>query len=237
MKPKSLVDFASSYSYSDKNSTVPILCKGLSNVDFEKNVIDSIVNFSGWQKNSEYILLNEFFKSRGNLENLSYFLDNISKLKNYQHGRGSELIYNYCKNVNKSRLSSDYESVFLKGLWKSHYGGRVAYKYAKYVIRNRLPVEFEKDCNDLDYLNFIESKGHDIGEVLIHSSTLSFYYYRKFCYLPEVVHNFMIAMQLSGDRYASLYFKQRSKDDKIIKNRLRMIDSSKTIAEVIRDLK
>lgn len=236
MKPKSLIEFASSYKY-DKSATAPPNHNGLSNVDFEKEVIDSIMGFTGWQKNSAYCLLNDYFKNRGSLENLSYFLDNISKLKNYHHGRGAELIYNYCKNVGRCRLSSEYESKFLKDLWKSHYGGRVAYKYAKYVIRNRLPVEFEKDCNDLDYLNFIESKGHDLSEVLIHSSNLSFYYYRKFCYLPEVVHNFMIAMQLSGDPYATNYFKQRSKDDKIIKNRLRMIDSTKTVAEVMRDLK
>ena len=203
----------------------------------EEAVIDRIIGWSDWKPCSEYELLSAFFKKGGKLTNTAYFYSNIEKIKLHNHYRGCDLVYAYAKNVIKGRLPSEAEGKFLKDLWSNHYAARSAYKYAKYVIRNRLPVEYEKDCKDLDYLGFLETKGHNIDEILINSSTLSFYYYRKYCYLPEVVHNFMIAMQLSGDYYANLYFKQRNKDDKLIKSRLKMIDGSKTVAEVIRGLK
>lgn len=203
----------------------------------EEAVLDRIIGWSDWKPCPEYELLSAFFKKGGKLTNTAYFYSNIEKIKLTNHYRGCDLVYAYAKNVIKGRLPSEAEGKFLKDLWSNHYAARSAYKYAKYVIRNRLPVEYEKDCKDLDYLGFLETKGHNIDEILINSSTLSFYYYRKYCYLPEVVHNFMIAMQLSGDYYANLYFKQRNKDDKLIKSRLKMIDGSKTVAEVIRGLK
>lgn len=204
---------------------------------FESAVIEKIMAWSDWKSCPEYELLGAFFKKGGKLEDTAKFYSNVDKIKAHNHYRGCDLVYAYAKNVLKGRLPSEVEGKFLKDLWGNHYGCRSIYKYSKYVIRNRLPVEYEKGCNDLDYLGFVESKGHDISEILINSSTLSFYYYRKFCYLPEVVHNFMIAMQLSGDYYANCYFRQRNKDDKLIKNRLRMMDGSKTIGEVIKGLK
>ena len=204
---------------------------------FEQDLMDKIMGWSDWKPCAEYELLNAYFKKGGKLSNVAYFYSNISKIKEYRHGTGSDLVYAYAKNVIKGRLPSEAEGRFLKDLWKGRYSSRSAYKYAKYVIRNRLPVDYEKDCNDLDYLGFVESKGHDIAEILINSSTMSYYYYRKFCYLPEVVHNFLIAMQLSGDYYANLYFRQRRKDAKLIKNRLRMIDGSKKVEDVIKELK
>lgn len=251
MAKMNLLDFSNTYNVDSRGvkgsywllSNVSKASKNASDAGFtdvsklEEAVIDRIMGWSDWKPCAEYELLGAFFKKGGKLTNTAYFYTNIDKIKHHNHYRGCDLVYAYAKNVIKGRLPSEAENNFLKDLWKNHYASRSAYKYAKYVIRNRLPVEYEKGCGDLDYLGFLETKGHNIDEILINSSTLSFYYYRKYCYLPEVVHNFMIAMQLSGDYYANLYFKQRLKDDKIIKSRLKMMDGSKTVAEVIRGLK
>lgn len=205
--------------------------------DFESAVIDNITGWRDYRTCPEFILLNNYFKKGGKLSDPSLLYNKIDQIKVHNHYRGCDLLYAYAKNVLKGRLPSGAEDKFLLDLWKNHYGSRTAYKYAKYVIRGRLPVQHEKGCNDLDYLSFLEGKGVDISEILINSSTLSFYYYRKFCYLPEVVHNFMIAMQLSGDYYANIYFKQRNKDDRLIRGRLKMIDPSKTVSDVLSGLK
>lgn len=204
---------------------------------FEGLVIDKICGWSDWKSCPESELLAAFFKNRNKLVDTAPFYKNIEKIKLHNHYRGCDIVYSYAKNVLKGRLPSGVEGNFLKEMWKNHYGSRAIYKYAKYVIRNRLPVEYEKDCNALDYLNFIELKGYDISEVLINSTTLSFYYYRNYCYLPEVVHNYMLAMQLSGDHYANIYFKQRKKDDRLLKGRLKMFDPNKTVGEVLQGIK
>lgn len=209
----------------------------LSNSDFELAIMDNIIHWANYDRCHEYPLLNSFFKNGGKLENTQYFLDNIEKFKSQPRTRGCDLVYSYVKNVLKKRLPPELESKFLTGLWGSYHGSRVIYKYAKYVVRNRLPVEYEVGCQDLDYLNFVRTKGHDIAEILITNSTLCYCYYKKFYCLPDMAHNYMMAMQMSDDYMASLYFKHRAKDDKIIKSRLSMLDKTKTIEEILRDFK
>jgi hypothetical protein len=46
----------------------------------------------------------------------------------------------------------------------------------------------------------------------------------------------MIAMMTTGDNYAASYFKMRKRDDKLIKNRLSVMDKNKTVGEVISSL-
>jgi hypothetical protein len=236
-----LLDFSDSYKVDGRATkgdywNVSSLSRGYTdNVLFESAVIDKIICWTDWKSCPEYELLHGFFKKGGKLEDTAKFYNEIEKLKG--HNRGCDLVYAYAKNVIKGRLPSGVEGKYLKGMWNHYYSSRSLYKYAKYVIRGRLPVEYEAGCNDLDYLGFLESKGIDISEVLINSSELSYHYYRKFCYLPEVIHNFMLAMQLSGDYYANGYFKQRRKDDKLIKNRLKMVDPNKTVKEIMLDLK
>lgn len=251
---KNLLDFAGSFTSKDRSfaavayshgmkgsySAVSTLGRGLATyslVEFEGAVIDMICGWKDYKVCPEFLLLNNYFKKGGKLSDPSLLYNKVDQIKIHNHFRGCDLVYAYAKNVLKGRLPSGVEDKFLLDLWKNHYGARSAYKYAKYVVRGRLPTKHEKGCNDLDYLGFLESKGVEISEILINSSTLSFYYYRKFCYLPEVVHNFMIAMQLSGDYYANIYFKQRNKDDKLIRGRLKMLDPSKTVGEVISGLK
>jgi hypothetical protein len=205
--------------------------------DFEVAVINKIVSWSDWKACPENILLLAFFKKAGKLSDNGIFYSNINSIKRHSHWRGCDVVYTFCRNVLKGRLPSGAEGNFLSDIWDNHYGSRFAYKYAKYVIRGRLPVEYEKGCHSLDYLSFLETKGIEISDILINSTNLSFSYYKYFYHLPEVVHNFMLAMQLSGDGYASAYFRQRTKDDVLIKNRLKMVDPNKTVKEVLMGLK
>ena len=46
----------------------------------------------------------------------------------------------------------------------------------------------------------------------------------------------MIAKSMIGDGMAKIYFKQRKRDDKLIKNRLKILDPTKTIGDLVRDL-
>jgi hypothetical protein len=203
------------------------------NKEFEEKVIQTIINWKDWKVCPDFELLVEFLKKGGKLENVENFYNNIEPIKLAIRGNGCEIIYAYSKNVLKDRLPADIEKIFLRNLWKSYRGKRVAYKYAKYVVRNRLPVEFEKDCDHLGYIDFLKLKGHNISEVLVASSSLCYSFYRAYSYLPEAAHNYMLAMQLAGDRYSRDYFIHRKKDDKIIKNRLSMVDQSKTVKEII----
>jgi len=210
---------------------------GKSNEEVEKFVIDNIINHSDHNLCPEYQLLEDFFKEGNNLEKVGYFYDNLESVKRHQYHRGSQIIYAYCKNVLKGRLREDLEKKFLAGLWGTYRGDSAAYKYAKYVIRGRLDTESEKGCNNLNYINFLVSKGINIEGALMGNVNLSYNFYKINWFLPDSVHNFMIASHLGGDRTATIYFKQRKKDDRMIRNRLLTMDRNKTVGEIVEDLK
>ena len=82
-------------------------------------------------------------------------------------------------------------------------------------------------------------KGEDVSDLLINSTSMAYYFYHRHGYLPETVHNFMIGSHLAGDRdnYVVRYFKRRKKDDYAIYNRLKNMDSSKTVGEILLEFK
>jgi hypothetical protein len=206
-----------------------------SNLEFEHRVIDYIA-IKG--KSAEKNLLAQFFYNNGKLEDVDYFYSNINKIAStstYSDAH-EEIIYNFCRNSIKCRLPLDIEEKFFDNLWSSYYGTKTGYKYAKYVVRGRLPENYEKGCNNFNYLNFIIKKGEDITNILINSSSMSYLYYMENGYLPEAVHNFMVAMCISKDEFATKYFKQRKKDDKFLRGRLKTYDSSKTVSEILKNL-
>lgn len=213
--------------------------------DYEKGILDKLINQNPNQyynsKNTEYDLLNDHFKKGGSLINEEHFYNNLEKIVSWKYHRGVELIYNYCRNVIKGRLPIEVERRFFKvggerGLWGNHYTSRTAYKYAKYVVRGRLPEEYEKNCSNANYLNFLASKGVDIDLLLINNSSLAWHFYKYNFYVSENVHNAMLARSLTGDWAAKTYFKQRKRDDKLIKNRLKVLDQNKTVGELVRSL-
>lgn len=212
-------------------------CDSSSNEEFEKFVINEICVWKDYIQCPEFQLLEGFFKAGNNFEKVSSLYDRLDVLKIHAHGKGAQLIYTYCRNVLKGRLPEHLEKIYLRGLWGSYRGDSAAYKYAKYVVRGRLDSESEVGCNNLNYINFLLSKNIEIDEVLMGNTNLSFYFYRVNWYLPDNVHNFMIASHLAGDRIANSYFKQRKKDDRMILNRLKVMDQTKTIKEIVENLK
>lgn len=215
---------------------VRCLIAGHSNEDFEKAVMTALVTHTDWKICYEYKLLIAFFKARNDFENKSVFYDNLKYICNHRN-RHCELIYDYCKNVLKGRLPSHVEESLLPELWRNGWGSKVAYKYARYIVRGKLSSECEKNCKSMDYVYFLSNKGLEFSDVLMSNTTLCYYFYKYCYYLPEVVHNFMIASHLSGDGAAMRYFKKRKKDDVLIKNRLSVVDSSKTVKEVLESLR
>lgn len=179
-------------------------------------------------------LLNEFFRN-GNKFRFINFEDYIFSYISSIHSDGHTL-YLYCKNVKKGRFSPEIEEIIFSSAVKdfrmaskiNEFGRRVA----RYIIRGRYP-EYEKACKDFRYIIFLKSKGIEVDSVLMNSSVLAFLYYKNYHHLPDDVHNYMVAMSLTTDHYARNYFHVRSKDDKIIKNRLKTLDQTKTVWEVI----
>jgi hypothetical protein len=237
-KKITLVDFATGFPYKENGygemkNYVP---STLNNKDFELFVINSIVHHKDYKPCVEYKILLEFFKKGNDLEDINNFYNNAVPVRNFQHTTGAELFYVYSKNVRKCKLPEHIEKLALSGLWSSYKGRRAVYKYAKYVLRDRLSPDLEKGCNDLNYLDFLIIKGYEVNDILMGNCSLSASFYKYKFYLPEVVHNYMIAMQMTGDHHARWYFKMRKRDDKLIKNRLKVMDQSKSVADVIRSL-
>lgn len=202
--------------------------------DFERRVIDSIINWTDWKPCPASNLLHSYFKNGNDLTERQYFVDNLLKIAKSRDK--NELFYEYAKWVRKSRYDVSVEDSVLPELWKDWRGTRAAYKYAKYVVRGKLSESSTVNCKSFNYVKFLQSKGLGVEEILITNPTLSFYFYKHEGFLPENVHNMMIASHLSGDRAARVYFKQRKYDDRLIKNRLRMVDPNKTVKELLSDM-
>lgn len=230
------VDVKNTFIDSDGKSCV---IAGCDNKSFEESIIKAVVSHTDWKVCYEFKLLTEFFKSRNDFENRSVLYDNFKYISNKggSGGRHCELIYNYCKSVLKGRLPVHIEDSIIPDLWKHGYGAKVAYKYARYIVRGKLSSDCEKNCKSLDYVYFLRDKGLEFSDVLMGNTTISYYFYKYCFYLPELVHNFMIASHLSGDRYAMNYFKRRKKDDVLIRSRLSVLDSGKTVKEVLENLR
>lgn len=237
-KKISLVDFATGFQYKENGygETRSYVPSTTNNKDFEAFVINSIIHHKDYKPCVEYKILLNYFKGGNDLEDINNFYNNAVPLRNFMHQSGSELFYVYSKNVRKCRLPENIEKLALSDLWKSYKGRRAVYKYSKYVLRDRLSSDLEKGCNDLNYLDFLITKGYEINDILMGNCALSASFYKYKFYLPEVVHNYMIAMQITGDSSAKWYFKMRKRDDKLIKNRLKVMDQNKTVRDVIGSL-
>jgi len=209
---------------------------------YEDKILYRVGNYSTseYKPLDEYKILMEHFKKGGSIRNVSYFYENIFKFANYRHGDGYRLVYTFCRNSLKGRLPLEVESKLFSGdgqsIWEKYRGAAFAYKYAKYVIRGRLPVAYEAKCGNYDYLMFLYKLKEDFSSMMILNSGLAYNFYKYNSWLPDEVHNAMIARSMMKDYHARSYFKMRKKDDKLIKNRLKVFDSSKTIAEIMASL-
>jgi hypothetical protein len=206
-------------------------------LDNEREVLDVLINYgpNDWNKAKEFSLLRDHFKSGGGLKDVEYFYNNIEKICNWRGTSGCDLVYIYCRNVLKGRLPFEVEKKAFAIIWKNWRSSKVGYKYSKYVVRGKLEG-LDQGCKSFDYIKYLAEKKLEFIDVLLGSSEMSYYFYRNMCYLPDVVHNFMIANNMGGDRWSRIYFKQRKKDDYVLKNRLSLVDGSKTIREYLENL-
>lgn len=198
---------------------------------FEEKLLDlCIINSSSSRAYTR--LLCRFFKNGGRLRHVDFenYIPNLV-LNTWQN----DVLYYYCKNVKKGRLSPELEAVIFSSAYNrniDNYG----YKMARYVVRGRY-LEYEKVCKNFRYVEFLKSKGLEVEDILMNSPSLAFYFYKYYHYLPDNVHNFMVAMSLTTNLSAKRYFKIRSYDDQVIKNRLKLLDQTKTVAEVIESMR
>jgi len=201
-------------------------------LDFESEFMESVCFNAG--SSWAYIkLLREFFKN-GNKFRFVNFEDYVSRYISNTWSDGDTL-YWYCKNVKKGRFSPEKEEIIFSSNKDRRAGRKIdefGRRVARYIIRGRYP-EYEKACTDFRYIIFLKKKGIEVDVVLMNSSALAFYYYKNYHHLPDTVHNYMVAMSLTTDYYARKYFDVRSKHDMIIKNRLKTLDQTKTVSEVI----
>ena len=224
-------------------SNVALSSTGVDIVDLERRLIDAIVvgPVHRWDSLNEYDALMDHFKNRGDLKDRQYFYNNLMNICKYKYGSGYDMAYTFCRNVLKGRFPGLIEAVFFKNningtgnIWNTHRGSKVGYKYAKYVVRGRLPVEYEEGCSNYNYLNYIASKGHEISDILIKNSSLAFNFYKCNHWLPDEVHNSLLAKSMAKDNYSKYYFKQRKFDDRVIRNRLKHnFKNTDTVSDIL----
>lgn len=147
-----------------------------------------------------------------------------------------DLIYSYCRNSIKSRLPIEQEVVFLSkasGHWR---GPSIIYKYAKYVVKGKLPEEVESSLNlasCMKYVCWLKENNFPFEPLLIRSTRLARQFYVTFSYLPDDAHNFMLASKIGGDKVAVKYFKDREKFDHFLMGALSNVDQTQTIKEFL----
>ena len=208
----------------------------LTYLENEQYILEKIITTTSSYNCPEFTLLDDHIKRGGGISDLDYFYKKIESIASFKYHRGCNLVYNFCRRVLRGRLPREVERVVFPIFWKNWRNAKIGYKYAKYVVRGKLEEELEVGCKSLDYVLHLRSSNLPFEEVLMKSPSLCYYFYRNLFYLPDMVHNSMIAHKMIGDRDAICYFKFRKRDDMILKNRLSVVDGSKTVKEFLESL-
>ena len=139
----------------------------------------------------------------------------------------------------QGRLKLNQEVRFLgaaSGGWRS---ASNVYKYARYVVRGRLHddieavVDFTRCYKYPEWLNKQELPYEDI---LMKNTTAAFQFYCSNFYLPENVHNMMIASKLGGDVHAAAYFKEKEKVETYLLTALSNVEKTMTVGDFIKKI-
>lgn len=206
-------------------------------LDNEKEVIDSVVQLKNYfGSNSPFGVLNKHISSGGSIKDSDLFYNNIVVIAKASYSHGYDIIYNYCKKGLRSRFPFEVEKNLISASWEDYRGMRFIYKYAKYVVRNKLEKELEVGCSCFNYVQWLYEKNYEYSDILLNNSRLAFHFYSYNYFLPEQVHYSLLAKQLTGDYGAKNYFKKLKKDNKIIKNRLKILDGDTKIKDFLNTL-
>lgn len=206
-------------------------------LDNEKEIISDILNRpNNFGLDSSFDVLKKHIDSGGSIKDSDLFYNNIVVIAKANYSHGYDMIYKYCKNGLKSRFPFEAEKNLISASWKDYRGMRFVYKYAKYVVRNKLEKELEVGCSCFNYVQWLYEKNYEYSDILLNSSRLAFHFYSYNYFLPEQVHYSLLAKQLTGDYGARNYFKKLKKDNKIIKNRLKIVDGNTKIKDFLNTL-
>ncbi len=139
----------------------------------------------------------------------------------------------------QGRLKLNQEIKFLgaaSGGWRS---ASNVYKYARYVVRGRLHedveavVDFSRCYKYPEWLNKQELPYEDI---LMKNTTAAFQFYCSNFYLPDNVHNMMIASKLGGDNHAAAYFKEKEKVETYLLTALNNVEKTMTVGDFVKKI-
>lgn len=161
----------------------------------------------------------------------------------YDSKKAVDIIYNYSRNTLKDRLprseSNNQEAKFLLACSKNWRLATIVAKYARYVVRGKLDEEIENEIEIQQcgkYVFWLKNQGLEYESLLMKSTFVAYQFYCVNFWIPDNVHNYMIASKLGGDGYAQQYFKERTKCETLLKSMLANIDQTQTVADFVKKI-
>jgi len=139
----------------------------------------------------------------------------------------------------QGRLKLNQEKIFLKEASNGWRSASNVYKYARYVMRGRLHadveavIDFGKCYKYPEWLNKMDLPYED---VLMKNTTAAYHFYCSNFYLPDNIHNMMIASKLGGDNYAAAYFKEKEKVETYLLTALNNVDKTMTVGDFVKKI-
>jgi hypothetical protein len=212
------------------------------------DVADTTTN--RWDRDISNVLnkINDHVKKGGSFHcgwnNMFDLIFNYSSLgRYYDSKKAMDIIYNYSRNTLKDRLprseSNNQEAKFLLACSKNWRLATIVAKYARYVVRGKLDEEIENEIEIQQcgkYVFWLKNQGLEYESLLMKSTFVAYQFYCVNFWIPDNVHNYMIASKLGGDTYARSYFKERTKCETLLKSMLANVDQTQTIADLVKKI-
>lgn len=139
----------------------------------------------------------------------------------------------------QGRLKLNQEKIYLESSTAGWRSANHVYKYARYVVRGRLHsdveavVDFSRCYKYPEWLNKMDLAYEDI---LMKNTTAAYQFYCSNYYLPDNVHNMMIASKLGGDNHAAAYFKEKEKVETYLLTALNNVDKTMTVGDFVKKI-
>lgn len=139
----------------------------------------------------------------------------------------------------QGRLKLNQEKIYLESSTTGWRSASHVYKYARYVVRGRLHsdveavVDFSRCYKYPEWLNKMDLAYEDI---LMKNTTAAYQFYCSNFYLPDNVHNMMIASKLGGDNHAAAYFKEKEKVETYLLTALNNVDKTMTVGDFVKKI-
>ena len=139
----------------------------------------------------------------------------------------------------QGRLKLNQEIKFLGSASNNWRSASNVYKYARYVVRGRLHTDVEAVVDFsrcYKYPEWLNKQHLPYEDILIKNTTAAFHFYCSNFYLPDNVHNMMIASKLGGDKCAAAYFKEKEKVETYLLTALSNVEKTMTVGDFIKKI-